>query len=80
MDEPFVNLRLERAGDYVLRKFEEDDDESGEMERVYQDVTDYQRWRVASCYIGDDDQFQAKELRKTIAASFKKFQAQLKLN
>ena len=35
MDEPFVNLRLERAGDYVLRKFEEDDDESGEMERVY---------------------------------------------
>ena len=55
MDEPFVDLRLERAGDYVVRKFEEDDNDSGEMERVYEDVTDYQRWRVASCYIGDDD-------------------------
>ncbi len=46
--------------------------------RCHQDVIDYFKSKVSGYYIGDDDQFEGRDLRKNIAGSFKKFQAQVR--
>jgi hypothetical protein len=65
-------VSLCKYNDFILRSFEEDESPVQHV-KPCKDFLEYKRRRVDEYYFGSDDDGDAKDLKKNIASSFKKF-------
>ena len=76
-----MDIQVSRLGNYILREWDNiNKEERTEYMKPCHDYLEYKRRAVAEHYYGSDDEGEAKDIKKNISTSFKKFMQIQQLN